>query len=196
MIDLEPPHRVAIRDDASVLAKLVDIAGEGMPLYVWNQMCGPGESPWDVGRNRAMREHGGFSYRNAIVREEDEGVVSCLIGYPLEDDQIYTDPADLPKMFVPLQELENQAPGTWYVNVLATFPEYRNRGFGAQLLLLAEQIAQLQNKKGLSVIVSDANPGAIRLYEKCGYQVQTIRPMVKEDWINPGKNWILLIRNF
>ena len=31
-------------------------------------------------------------------------------------------------MFVPLQELENLAPGTWYVNVLAVRPEFRGLG--------------------------------------------------------------------
>jgi hypothetical protein len=36
----------------------------------------------------------------------------------------------MPAMFVPLQELENLAPGTWYVNVLAAYPEHRSQGHG------------------------------------------------------------------
>ena len=34
----------------------------------------------------------------------------------------------LPAMFRPLQALENRAPGTQYVNVLATYPAFRRRG--------------------------------------------------------------------
>ena len=41
-------------------------------------------------------------------------------------------------MFVPLQELENLAPGTWYVNVLAAYPEHRGQGYGTALLAVAE----------------------------------------------------------
>ena len=37
-------------------------------------------------------------------------------------------------MFVPLQELENLAPGTWYVNVLAVHPPFRGLGLGTKLL--------------------------------------------------------------
>ena len=45
--------RPATIDDATVLAELVNRAGEGMPLYLWGQMAEPGEAAWDVGRRRA-----------------------------------------------------------------------------------------------------------------------------------------------
>jgi hypothetical protein len=88
-----PPHtlRHATIDDATVLAELVNHAGEGMPLYLWDQMAEPGE--------------------------------------------------------------------------------------------------------GLSVIVSDANSGAHRLYERCGYRESGTRPMVKENWENDGQNWVLLTKS-
>jgi ribosomal protein S18 acetylase RimI-like enzyme len=97
-------------------------------------------------------------------------------------------------MFVPLQELENLAPDSWYVNVLAVFPEYRRRGLGRQLLELAEAIGAEAGKSGMSVIVSDANHGARRLYESCGYRKIAMRPIVKEDWVNEGENWVLLTK--
>jgi ribosomal protein S18 acetylase RimI-like enzyme len=138
-IQLEAPFRRARPDDAPALAELVNFAGEGLPLYLWAKMAGPGESPWDVGRRRAMRTDGSFSYRNAIVAEADGRVVASLVGYPLPERPEPVDHAALPPMFLPLQELENLAPGTWYVNVLATFPAYRGRGYGARLLRLAER---------------------------------------------------------
>jgi ribosomal protein S18 acetylase RimI-like enzyme len=193
MIQLEPPFRPATQGDAPALTELVNFAGEGLPLYLWTRMAEAGESAWDVGRRRAMRETGSFSYRNATVAETGGRVIAGLIGYPLPDRPEAIDD-QMPPMFVPLQELENLAPGTWYVNVLATSPEYRNRGYGTRLLGIAERLAAAAGRPGLSIIVSDANAGARRLYERCGCSEVAQRPMVKEGWENPGENWVLLVK--
>lgn len=194
MIDLRPPHRWATPDDAEPMTKLVNFAGEGMPVYLWTQLAEDGQSPWDVGRERARRESGSFSYRNTVVCEEDGEIVACLIGYPLPDEPEPVDYDELPAMFRPLQELEDLAPKTWYVNVLAAFPEQRGKGYGSGLLAVAEEIARDTNREGLSIIVSDANAGARRLYERSGYQEIATRPMHKDDWENDGENWVLLVK--
>jgi GNAT superfamily N-acetyltransferase len=195
VMQLEPPLRRASIEDASILAELVNYAGEGMPLYLWGKLAEPGESAWTVGRRRASREEGSFSYRNATIIEHDGQCGGCLIGYELPD---HPEPIadEMPPMFVPLQDLENLAPGTWYVNVLAVQPQFRRRGLGTQLLGLADTTAQSLGKRGLSVIVSDANAGARRLYERCGYGTTATSLMVKEDWENEGQSWILLMKNF
>jgi ribosomal protein S18 acetylase RimI-like enzyme len=115
-----------------------------------------------------------------------------LIGYPLPDQLKPANYEEIPRMFVPLQQLEDLVPGTWYVNVLATYPGYRGHGYGAELLSIAEQLAVDAGKPGMSVIVSDANTGARRLYERHGYVQLASRPMAKESWDGPGKNWLLL----
>ena len=196
MISLEPPHRLARPDDARTLAELVNIAGEGLALHVWTDMALPGQSAWEVGRNRAARDSGGFSYRNAIVRELNGEIVSCLIGYPLEHSPSPVNYDDMPAMFVPLQQLEDEVPGTWYVNVLATYPHSRGKGYGGRLLDIAEQLAREAHCSGLSVIVSDANSAARRLYERKAYSEHAQRPMVKQGWRHSGENWLLLVRYF
>ncbi|HEX7026895.1 MAG TPA: hypothetical protein VF268_06610 [Gammaproteobacteria bacterium] len=55
MMHFQPPYRRAVRADAPVLAELVNMAGEGLPLYVWSQMAEGGNSPWDIGRERSGR---------------------------------------------------------------------------------------------------------------------------------------------
>ena len=194
MIDLQSPCRAATKNDAVALARLVNYAGEGMPLYLWSKLAQPGESPWDIGRQRAARESGSFCFRNATVIEVDGSVVAALIGYPLPDVPEPTNYDDMPAMFVPLQQLEDLAPGTWYVNVLATDPEQRGQGHGAALLDIADRLAVGTGCRGLSLIVSDANVGARRLYERTGYREITSRAMVKDDWQNDGENWLLLIK--
>lgn len=199
MIELEPPFLPATPDDAEALAQLVNMAGEGLPLYLWERMAEPGRTGWDVGRERALREQGAFSYRNAItlrVGDDPAGaVMSCLIGYGIPDEPEPVD-SDMPPMFVPLQELENLAPGTWYVNVLATFPEHRGRGHGSRLLEFAEARSRAAGLRGMSIIVEDANAGARRLYERHGYREVARRPIVKEGWASGGAEWVLLVKAF
>lgn len=194
MLPLSSPHRWATPNDATAMAALVNIAGEGLPLYLWTQLAEPDESPWQVGMARARRESGSFSYRNTVVREVDGHVAACLISYGIDDNPPAVDWSAIPPMFVPLQELENQVPGTWYVNVLATSPQYRGRGYGRDLLAIADTLARRAGKRGLSIIVADSNRGARRLYERQGYQEQSQRRMVKAGWQGPGDNWVLLVK--
>ena len=194
MIDLAPPFRYATPADAKAMAEFVNMAGYGLPLYLWSKMAQPGEDAWDVGRRRAAREEGSFSYRNAVMVEEAGEVVSCLTGYPLPDEPEPIDYATMPAMFVPMQELENLAPRTWYVNVLATCPKHRGKGYGARLLSIAERLAADTKRDGLSIIVSDANTGGRRLYERSGYVEIAKRPMVKDGWDGVGANWVLLVK--
>jgi ribosomal protein S18 acetylase RimI-like enzyme len=191
-----PPHRAATPDDADAMAELINIAGEGLPVYLWAKIAEPGESPWDVGRQRARRDSGSFSYRNTVLREEDGRVVAALMGYPLPNEPEPANYDELSPMFVPLQQLEDLAAGTWYINVLAALPECRGRGYGSELLGVAEELARHTQRKGLSIIVADANAGARRLYERQGYVERAVRRMVKDTWDNPGENWVLLIKDF
>src|SRR5262245_12490834 len=109
MTERKPVIRPGVIEDAALLAELVNYAGEGLPLYLWSRMADPGETAWDVGRRRAAREEGSFSYRNATIVEHDGDAAGCLIGYAIPDDPIPI-AADMPAMFVALQELENLVP--------------------------------------------------------------------------------------
>ncbi len=192
MIDLKPPLRRARPEDAEALAELIDMAGEGLPFYLWAKMAGPGETAFEVGRRRAEREEGGFSYKNAIVIDHDGRVAAGLIGYLLPEAPEAIDPVNTPGAVIPALELEALAPGTWYVNALACYPDVRGRGFGTRLLALAEDMGR--NARGVSVIVSDANADARRLYQRCGYREIARRPMIKEDWAGEGETWLLLVK--
>jgi len=192
-MQLTPPFRRATPNDAQALAELVDFASEGLALYLWTKIAGPGGDPWAVGRERALRGVGSFSYRNAVVMEREGRVAAGLIGYPLPD-RPEPIPHTMPPMFVPLQELENLAPGTWYVNVLAAYPEHRGHGHATTLLGVADTLAAEAGNSGLSIIVSDANVGARRLYERCGYREVARRAKIKESWRNDGGAWVLLTK--
>ena len=80
MTSIEKLVRPARIEDADVLAELVDYAGEGLPSYLWDKIAGPRETAQEVGRKRAARETGSFSYRNATMIEHAERAAGTLMG--------------------------------------------------------------------------------------------------------------------
>jgi ribosomal protein S18 acetylase RimI-like enzyme len=183
--------RPATKNDGPHLARLVNYAGEGMPLYFWQKAAEKGADPWAFGASRAQREEGSFSYTHSTMAEVNGKVAGCLVCYVLPSSPEPIDYDDMPPMFVPIQELEDSAPDTQYVSVLAVYPEFRNMGIGADLLRIAEKSSE---GRRMSIVVSDGNRGAERLYERMGYKRDATRTMVKEDWENPGNNWVLMLK--
>ena len=188
---IQHPFRRAASDDTTVLAEFVEFASEGLALYLWSELAGANRDPWSIGRERVAGETGGLSYRNAVIVELAGRPAAGLISYPHPDKYEPTSNT-LPAVLVPLQELMHLAPGTWYVHVLAAYPEHRGKGLGSTLLALADRLAAAAGKQALSLIVSDTNTGARRLYESCEYREAGQRKMVKEQWQHPGANWVLL----
>jgi ribosomal protein S18 acetylase RimI-like enzyme len=186
-----PSFRRAMPEDAGTLAEFVEFASEGLAVYLWTTIAGTGQDPWSIGRERVLSGAFGLSFQNAVLAELSGQPTAGLISYALPDTpQPISD--KLPAMLVPLYELMNQVPGTWYVHVLAAFPEYRGRGLGSALLTVADDLAASARKSGLSLIVSDTNGGARELYERCGYHEVAHCKMVKEQWQHPGTDWVLL----
>jgi ribosomal protein S18 acetylase RimI-like enzyme len=190
-----PTFRPATKADASVLAVLVDIAGEGMPAYMWSTLKAPGQSVLEFGRERAARETGGFSYRNAIVAEIGGETAASLVGYRLDDPYDFGDLDEMPAIVHPLVRLEAKAPGSWYVNVLATFPEFRRRGIGVQLLAIAEDQGREVGASSLSVIVASWNDGAARLYQRAGYSAVASEPAILFPECPNGGDWVLMVKS-
>ncbi len=190
MIDLKPPIRRATAADAPALADFINIAGEGLPMYLWCQMAAEGEDPWEVGRRRQAEkaEHG-----QVFVIDEGAGAIAGLTGYPIPAEP---EPAadDEPAMIQPLIELEILAPSTWYINVLAAYSEQRGRGHGTRLLALAEDIARDLRLPAMSIIISSGNAGARRLYERTGYVETARRAIVKDGWDCDSDEWMLLVK--
>ena len=165
---VEVSLRPATPEDAIALAKLIDIAGEGIPSWLWSQSASADHSPLQIGTERAARETGGFSFKNATVACVQDDVAGMLLGYPI--DQAPDDnPDKLPLPIAPFVALEKQSVGTWYVNALAVFPQHRGLGIGSQLLRQAEVKTRLSDLRTLSIQVYAQNVGAVRLYQRHGY---------------------------
>lgn len=188
--------RPASRRDASDMAILVDIAGYGLPSYAWRDMVESGEaiSVMEAGRIRALRDEGSFSWRNAIMADLDGRTAGLLVGYRQPDTPEEVDLAEIDPVFRPLFELEALAPATWYVNVLATFAEFRSRGVGRALMAEAERQGADAGTTGLSLIVEDDNEGGTRLYRSLGFEEKARRPFVTIPGGRDAKDWILMVK--
>lgn len=178
-----PLYRDARKDDARALAQLIEIAGEGIPSYLWSQQARAGQSALDVGAERAGRDDASFSYRNTVVAHVEGKIAGMMLGYPLPEPSAEERAAlpEIPELLRPLVELEHQVAGSFYVNALAVFEPYRRHGIGSALLAIAETRARNAGCETLSVQVFAENFGAYRLYERCGYTVAGRRPAVAHE---------------
>lgn len=185
----EPAVRPATPADAADLARFVDMASEGLARRFWAEIAEPGEDVLAVGTRRAARDEGAFSWRNATIAKLDGRVAGGMVAYRLPDAPEPVD--DAPPVARPLLELEHAAPGTWYVNVLATPVELRGRGVATALLRHA---ARRAGRDPLSLIVADANATARRLYQGFGFAERARRPVVRDGWETDSREWLLLLR--
>lgn len=182
--------RQATAPDADHLVRFINMAADDLPLHFWKKSVGETGDPLAYGKERAARATGNFSYRNAWLAEVDGTVAACLLGYPAEDAPLPIAP-DTPAIFVPLLELEALAPGSWYLNVLATYDAFRGKGCGSALLAQAETVARQAGRSEISLIAADTHRDALRLYQAKGYTQMARRPVVKADWPVDATEWIL-----
>jgi ribosomal protein S18 acetylase RimI-like enzyme len=186
--------RAARPDDARDLARLIEIAGAGIPTWLWSGMAEPGESPLDVGTRRAMREEGGFSYRNAIVAEAGGAVVGMILAYrlpPLGEEDI----SGAPEILMPFLELEQEVTDTWYINAFATDEAFRGRGLGSRLLDATLETAKAAGCSQASVQYFSENPRAGTFYRRQGFREVAARRVVPNPAFKYTGDTVLLVRD-
>ena len=190
------PSRLHVRsatpEDAPHIAALALLAGEGIPAWFWRQEAAPGEALIEVGARRAARDQGNFSYRNAKVARARGTIAGMLLGYRLDDSVTEIDLGALPDFVRPLVELEQQVPGSWYVNMLAVYERFQGRGIGRALLGEVDGLARAADCDYSSIQVFEGNRGAVRLYQSLGYEIVDSRPVVPHE-IVPHIGRVLLL---
>lgn len=125
-----------------------------------------------------------------MVVDFGDGAVASLTGYPIgSEPKLIGD--DFPALFRLLQELENRALESWYVNVLARYPESEARTWLAATQPCGTSSGE-EALRRMSVIVANNNAGARRLYERHGYEVAATLACVKEAWETDTEHWVLL----
>ena len=170
--------RNATKADCRAIAELALMAGEGIPAFFWEQSAEPGEDLLAVGARHAASETENFSYRNVRLATLDGNITGMILAYRLPDEAHAEDVNAYPEFVRPLIELEHCAPSSFYINMLATYPEYRNQGIGRRLMGMVDGWAADTGCDVISVQVFEQNAGAYRLYRRLGYEERARRPVV------------------
>jgi GNAT superfamily N-acetyltransferase len=133
--------RAATREDSRRIAELFRVSSDGVVDYVWSTLAPqyPGLAPIEIGALRYAREEGNFSYRNCVVAERDGAVIGQLCTYPIEASAEEPDEPSDP-VLEPYERLE--IPGTLYISSLVVVAEFRGRGLGAEMLVIARDQAR------------------------------------------------------
>ncbi len=158
-------------------------------------MAEEGQDPMAVGAIRASREEGGFSYRNARVCVTQSQVQGMMISYKQPENYSTEGIEDYPKIVRPLVLLEAKAPGSWYINAVATFEKFQGLGIAQMLFREAEEKASSEGVIEMSLIVASENKRAKGLYEHLGYRPIASLPVVMYPGCLHGGEWILMTKN-
>lgn len=166
--------RKARKDDARAIAKLFDIASDGLATYIWSKVQGPGQSLLDVGEARYARENTTFSYQNCMVAEHEGEVAGMMHGY------VESGPPDEVRDSDPILKpyLELELYGSLYISSIAVFENHRGRGIGTHLMHWAFAHATAIGMGKVSLICFERNEGAMRLYTRLGFREIDRRPIV------------------
>jgi GNAT superfamily N-acetyltransferase len=189
-----PTFRAARSDDARDLARMIEIAGAGIPTWLWSGMAATGETALDVGERRARREEGGFSYRNAIVADRAGAVIGMILAYrlpPLGEDEI----AGAPDVLRPILELEAEVPDTWYINAFAIDEKERGNGTGSRLMHATLDAARAAGCTQASVQFFSENPRAGSFYLRHGFREVAARRVVPHPALKYTGDTVLLVRD-
>lgn len=190
-MNIRPAHE----EDCLAIAELALIAGDGIPGHFWAESQLPGQSLTQTGARLAASNSANFSYRNAHIARIGDRIAGMLLGYrlPAAADNS-EDPTDLPEFVRPLVELEQSVPESFYINMVATYPQYRGKGVGSALMTQVDRLATNAACKLISIEVFDSNQGALRLYQRLGYELADARPMIASSYHAAGKV-LLLTKN-
>ena len=160
----------ARKQDCRNIAELAMMAGEGIPAYFWSQSARDGQDLMEVGAQNAASETENYSYRNVHIALIDGQIAGMMLAYRLPDTGEVEDLSEYPSFIRPLIELEQCVPASFYINMLATYPVYRNRSVGTELMGIVDRLACEQQCSLSSIEVFEQNVGALRLYQRLGYK--------------------------
>ena len=191
--------REAVAEDARALADVCIMAAHGVMELFYEGLV-PGKSVADCVIERRIFAPGGFAavprWRVAV---DGAGVfLGALNSLPHQalmnaPDDPLLDEARL-RPIAGLLELETAAPESYYVNIIAVYPQYRRSGAGFALIQEAERLARLENFRTISLCTFDAADGPLAFYRRLGFEVRDMRPIEPHPAIAVVGNFVLMAR--
>src|SRR5215813_3286134 len=195
---MDVTFRPATRDDIPDLARLHVMAAHGLFDALYHDTI-PGLSTSEIYERVLARPEGFWSYARAIVATHAGRVVGEVHSLPY--DEIAENPSDdplIPKdrlvLYEPFEPLHSLASGTYYINILSVYPEFRSKGIGSQLMTLARSRATQRGFSRLSLHSFD-DPRAVALYQRLGFKVAGRSPLVQHEMLQFAGDLLLMTRS-
>lgn len=204
MADGESDQRLVIRDggpeDAIDLARLALMAGHGL-LDIFYRGLVPGKSTLDIVADRRIRRRGSFAHAAnwRVIVDGDRHMLGGLNSFPHDvfetaaPDPLLTE--DRLAVVASLSELEAEANGTYYVNMIAVLPECRKGGIGAALMAEAERLARRAGFRRMMLSTFEADARLVDFYRRQGFHIHGTRPIAPHPDLEHGGNWALMARD-
>jgi ribosomal protein S18 acetylase RimI-like enzyme len=194
---------ISIRDaeggDARALAEVCIMAGHGVMELFYEGLV-PGKSVIDCVMARRILDRDSFAtFRRWRVATDASGhFLGALNSLPhralmnAPDDPLL-DEARL-RPIAALLELEEEAGDSYYVNIIAVYPQYRRSGAGAALMRDAEHLARLQKFSRMSLCTFEDDPGLMGFYRGQGFETQARRAIEPHPAIAMSGHFVLMTR--
>ena len=187
--------RPAAKADASALAVLVDIAGEGLPAYLWSTLKAPGQSILEVGRERAARETAASPTATPLSprSEARSPPASSATGSTIPTISAASNRSLRSCGLWSCSRRRRQAPGT----SMCSRPSLSSAaaGIGMALLGIAEEKAARRGAPALSVIVAGENEPRRGSTQAAGYQTRAAEPIFAFPGCPHGGDWVLMVKS-
>jgi ribosomal protein S18 acetylase RimI-like enzyme len=196
-ISLEYKMRPAVSDDARDLARLIAISSDGIAVIEWQEQARKEQcDALDVAERLYQVPQQDYSYSNATMTESDGKIAGMLLAFAMPSapprNSENRPGVDDENVFAPFIYLEE--PNSWYICGVAFYPQHRGKGLGTQLMELGNEQAKENGFSKLSLIALEQNTGAVRLYERLGYEVVDSAPIVPHPMIHYVGDALLMTR--
>lgn len=196
--------QILIRDatpaDALALAELTIMAGHGLHEVFYAGLI-PGNSTAEIIADRRILRSGNFSSHALwrVAASAQGEILGALNSFPQEIfGQSLADPLLTPtrtKIADAITELEMSATGTYYINILAVFPECRGSGVGEALMAEADRLARRDEFNRLTLCTFEADNRTVAFYQRQGFKIIDTRPIVPHPGLEHSGNWALMARD-
>ena len=156
----------------------------------------PGRTAQQIVEHRLSRGATTSSISNSRIAEDNGTVLGGLHAFPMDlsenDPQDLLIPEDRYPVFAPFEHLH--ANGSYYINAVAVYPQFRGQGVGTELMEKAEAEAVAMSFDYASLHVFAENANAVQLYEKIGYREFARQPVVHHPSLRYGGDLLVMTK--
>jgi ribosomal protein S18 acetylase RimI-like enzyme len=193
----EAGFRRAKPADALSCARLLLMASHGLAEAVFRDLVS-GQPTEQIIATRRIEPAGPLSsYTNWWVAEGDHSDIAGGINAyastgdsaPVREDLLTKEQI---RILRPMMELDAEAAGTFFINILAVFPAYRHVGLGRRLIALAVQQACEAGAVAVSLTTFEDDRRLVSYYRAIGFDAVASRPIQPHECLQAKGNLVLM----